>query len=141
MRSIFGGFVELGALEDGIEALDGGDADVGALVDEARFEPLHRVQLGEFAVIVDGDVGHHFLLGLLAEVLGVDQEEHTFGVGVLEQAVDAGDGGVGLAGADRVGEQGAAVGEDACDRGALVVARGDFFGGDARSVRHSRHRP
>jgi hypothetical protein len=27
------------------------------------------------------------------------------------------------------------------ERRELVVAGGDFFGGDARSVRHSRHRP
>ena len=35
-----------------------------------------------------GHVGHHFLLGLLAGVPGVDEKEHAFGVGsVLEQAV------------------------------------------------------
>ena len=86
------------------------DADVGALVDEAAFEPLHGVKLGEFAVIVDRHVGHHFLLGLLAEVSGIDQEEDALGVGVLEQAVDAGDGGVGLAGAGGHLDRGRAAG-------------------------------
>lgn len=81
---LFGGFVELGALENGVEALDGADADLAILGDVGGFQALDVVELGEFAVIVERDVGHHFLLGLFAEVLCVDQEEHALGVGVLE---------------------------------------------------------
>ena len=75
------GFVEFLVLQQGVEALDGGDADVGALVDEAAFQALHRVQLRKLAVIVDRHVGHHFLLGLFAEVFGVDQGLFQIGDG------------------------------------------------------------
>ena len=33
-------------------------------------------------------IGHELLLGLFAEVLGVDQEQDALGVGVFQQAVD-----------------------------------------------------
>ncbi len=130
----FGGFVELLVLQQRVKALDGRDADVGALVDEAVLEPLHRVKLGEFAVIVDGHVGHHFLLGLLAEVFGIDEEKHAPGVGVLEQAVNAGDGGVGLAGAGGHLNEGARPGFaeglfEVGDRRFLAIAQAEFFGG------------
>ena len=96
IRDSFGGFVKFAFLEDGVEALDGADADLRALVDKAGFEALDAVELGEFAVIVERQVGHHFLLGLFAEVFGVDQKENALGPGVLEQPVDGGNGGVGL---------------------------------------------
>ena len=59
------------------------------------------VELGERAVVVGGNVGDELLLGLFAEIPGVDQEQDPLCVRVLEQAIDRGDGGVGLAGAGR----------------------------------------
>ena len=70
-----------------------------SLRDEGGFEALDVVELGELAVVVVRQVGHEFLLGLLAEVLRVDQEQDALGIGVLEQAIDGCDGGEGLAGA------------------------------------------
>ena len=60
-------------------------------------EPLDVVEFGEIAVVVVRLVGHEFLLGLLAEVLGIDQEEDALSLRVFEQAVDGGDRGEGLA--------------------------------------------
>ena len=57
-----------------------------------------------------GMIGHEFLLGLLAEVAGIDEEQDAFGVGVFEQAIDGGDGGEGLAGAGGHLDQGARAG-------------------------------
>ena len=87
------------ALEQRIQALDGADAHVAVRGGEGGGEALDVVELGEVAVVVGGNVGHELLFGLLAEVPGVDQKQDAPGVGVLEQAVDRGDGGVGLAGA------------------------------------------
>jgi len=132
-------FVQLGALEYGIQALDGADAHLAVLGDVGRLEPLHVVQLGEFAVIVERGKGHHFLLGLLAEVLGVDQEQHALGMRVFEQAIDGSDGGVGLACAGRhldqrsrpvVLERFFQIGDGAF----LAVAQAQFAGGQVIRV-------
>ncbi len=94
---LLGALVQLLALEDGVEALDGADVDLVVAGNVARFEPVHAVELGEFAVIVVGQIGHELLLRLLAKVSGVDEKEDLAGAGVFEQPVDGGDGGEGLA--------------------------------------------
>ena len=86
-------------LERGVQALDGGDDHLHVAGNEARSQPLNVVELGELAVVVVGDEGHERLLGLLAQVAGVHQKEHAPGAGMLQQAVNHGDGGVGLPGA------------------------------------------
>ena len=93
----FDGFVQLLVLQERIHALDGADADLAVLGDEGRFEALDVVKLGELAVVVTGHVGHEFLLGLFAQILGVYEKEDPLDVSVFEQPVDRGNGGVGLA--------------------------------------------
>ena len=94
---LFDGFVQLLALQERIHALDGADADLAVFGDIRRFEPLDVVEFGEFTVVVTGHVGHKFLLGLFAQMLGIYEKEDALGVSVSEQPVDRGDGGVGLA--------------------------------------------
>ena len=89
--------VKLLAFQNGVEALDGGDADMAVAGYAARLEPLHVVEFGKLAVVVIGRVGPELLLCLFAEVAGIDEKEYSFGVAVFEQAVDRGDGGKGFA--------------------------------------------
>ena len=84
-------------MEDGIHPLNGGDADLGIGRDVGGSEAGDGVEFGELAVVVVGGVGEELLLGLLAEVAGVDEEEDAADAGVFEQAVDRRDGGEGLA--------------------------------------------
>ena len=93
----FGGLVHVLVPQQRVHALDGADAHLAVPGDVGRPETLDVVEFGELAVVVAGHVGHEFLLGLFAQVPGVDEEEDALGVGVLEQSVDRGDGGVGLA--------------------------------------------
>ncbi len=78
-------------------------------VDGGRGQPLHVVELGEFARIVGRRVGHEFLMRLLAEVAGIDQKQDALGAAELEQAVDRGDGGKGFARAGGHVHQGAGL--------------------------------
>ena len=74
-----------------------------------RGQALHVVQLGELAAVVGRRVGHELLVRLLAEVARIDQEQDALGAAELEQAVDRGDGGEGLAGAGGHVHQGAGL--------------------------------
>ena len=94
---LLGGVIHLLALQERIHALDGADADLAILGDEGRCKALDVVKLGELAVVVAGHVGHEFLLGLFTQIPGVHEKKDALGVGVFEQPVDRGDGGVGLA--------------------------------------------
>ena len=58
-------------------------------------------------MVVGGAVALELLLGLLAEVGAVDEEEHAAGAAELDQAIDGGDRGAGLAAAGRHLDQGA----------------------------------
>ena len=87
------------ALEDGIHPLDGRDADFGVFRDVGGGEALDGVEFGERAIVVVRDVSDEFLFGLLAEVAGIDEEEDALHSGVLEQAVNGGDGSEGFSGA------------------------------------------
>ena len=58
-----------------------------------RGEAGDGVEFGELAVVVGRGEGEELLLGLLAEVARVDEEEDAADAGVLEQAVDRRDGG------------------------------------------------
>ena len=73
-------------------------------------EPLGGVDGGEGTVVVGGSVGDELLLGLLAEVAGIDEEEDALQAGVFEQAVGGGDGGEGLAGTRGHLDEGAELG-------------------------------
>ena len=83
--------------------------DLAILGYKGRFEPLDVVEFSEFPVIVIRHIGHEFLLGLFAEILGVYEKENALGVSVFEQPVDRSDGGIGLAGAGRHLNEGAWV--------------------------------
>ena len=107
---ILGRGVEFAALEDGIHALDRGDAHLRVGRDVRGIEPGDGVKLGELAVVVLRRVGEEFLLGLLAEVARVHEEEHAFDTGVLQQAVDGRDGGERLARAGGHLDEGARLG-------------------------------
>ena len=106
-RDVFAGVRKLGAGQDRIHALDGADADLRMRIEAAGAEPLHVVQLGELAAVVGRRVGHEFLMRLLAEVAGVDEKQDAPGAAELEQAVDGGDRGEGLAGAGGHVDEGA----------------------------------
>ena len=95
--ALLGGLVERLVLEDRVEALDGADADLTVGGDVGGFQALDGVELGKLPVIVRGSVGHELLLGLLAEIFRVDEEEDALGLGVFEETVDGGDGREGLA--------------------------------------------
>ena len=97
---MFVGFViQLLVGELGIQALDGGDGDLGGVGDAGAAEDVDVVVLGEFAAIVGDDELFKFILGIGGEVATVDQEQDAFDLGELGQAIDFGDGGVGFAGA------------------------------------------
>ena len=68
--------VELFALEDGVDALDGGDADTADRVDARGLEVLDVVELGEFAFLVRGGESLELAQGLASQVAAVDEEEH-----------------------------------------------------------------
>ena len=87
------------ALQHRIEALDRGDDHLAGRADRVRRQPLDGVQLGEPAVVVRGAEALELLLGLLAEVAPVDEEQHAARAGVADEAVDRRDGGDRLAGA------------------------------------------
>ena len=85
--------------QDGVKALDGGDADAADLVELRRFQVLDVVKLGELAAVVGRDELLEFFQGLVAEIAAVDEEEDATRAGELDEAVNEVDGGVGLAAA------------------------------------------
>ena len=90
-------------------------------VELLRVEVLDVVKLGELAAVVGRDELLEFFQGLVAEVAAVDEEEDAARAGVLDEAVDEVDGGVGLAAAGGHLDEGAAfVGGE----GVLEVADG-----------------
>lgn len=89
---LFGALVELFVLQDRIQPLDRGDAHLAIGRHIARVEPLHVVEFGEFALVVVGLELHKLLLGLFAQIPGIDQKEYPFGIGEFQQPVDRGDG-------------------------------------------------
>ncbi len=95
------------ALQHGVHALDGADADAGGGVERVAGQALDDVFLGELEVVVGRDVLLEFLERLVAEVAAVDQEQHAPRAGELDQAVDEGNRGEGLARAGGHLDQGA----------------------------------
>ena len=105
---VFVGFViQLLVGELGIQALDGGDGDLGGVGDTGAAKDVDVVVLGEFAAIVGDDELFKFILGIGGEVATVDQKQDAFDLGELGQAIDFGDGGVGFTGAGGHLQQGA----------------------------------
>ena len=98
---------QLSALEHGVHALDGADADPRGGVERVARQALDDVLLGELVVVVGRDVLLEFLQRLLAEVAAVDQEQHAPRAGELDEPVDEVDGGEGLAAAGGHLDQGA----------------------------------
>ena len=92
--------VEVGlALQHRVQALDGGDDDLGGRVDGVALEPLDGVERRELARVVRRREVGELVLGLLAEVAAVHEEQDALGAAELEQAVGGVDGGERLAGA------------------------------------------
>ena len=75
--------------------------DLAHRVEHVGLQVLHVVQLGELAAVVGGDVLVELVERLLAQVVAVHQEQHALRPGELDQAVDEGDRGEGLAAAGR----------------------------------------
>ena len=112
------------------------------LVDEPivfDVQVLDLVQLGELAVVVGRAVALELLLGLLAEIRAIHQEQHAPRAAELDQAVDRGDREQRLAGAGgHLDERAGTVVEQALlevDDGAQLVRpqAGNSTGGIARS--------
>ena len=59
---------------------------------------MHGIKLGKLAVVVVGQKSHKFLLGLFTKVFRVHEKQDPLRLGMLDQPVDAGDGGKGFAG-------------------------------------------
>jgi hypothetical protein len=98
-RGFFGGFVQLFAAQHGVQALDGGDDDLGVGIDAAAVQVLHDVGLVE-GVRGAGRVEVLVLLErLVAQVVAVHQEQDAACPGVLQQPPAEVAGGEGLAGA------------------------------------------
>jgi hypothetical protein len=92
--------IEFGfALEHRVEALDGGDDDLGRGPDGVRLEALDVVQLGELAVSVRRAEVGELIFGLPAQVGAVDEKQNPIRPAVLDQPVHRGDGHDRLAGA------------------------------------------
>ncbi len=99
-RFFFEGGIEfLLALQHGVEALNGGDADSADVVELVRLHVLDVVQLGERTVLLGRDERLELLERLPAEIAAIHQEQHPLGAGVLDEPVDEIAGGVGLAAA------------------------------------------
>lgn len=116
---------DLAADEHGVEALDGGDADLADGVDFIAGEELGVIEFGELAAVAGGDELLEFVEGLAAEGFAVDQEEDAFGAGEFNEAVDEVAGGEGFAAAGGHLDEGAGV---ACRRGILRVCGWPSFG-------------
>ena len=100
--------VELGlAFEHGVEALNGRDDDLGGGIDGVAFEPLNGVKRRELPRVVGRREIGELVLGLLAEIAAVHQEEDALCIGELEQAIGDVDGRKGFAGAGGHLDQGA----------------------------------
>ena len=84
-------------LEHRVEPLDGGDADLGRRGEGVFLEVLDGVFVGELVPVDGADELLELVVGLLAEVVAVDEEEDPAGVGVLDEPVAEVDGGEGLA--------------------------------------------
>lgn len=123
-----------------IQALDGGDGDLGGVGDAGAAEDVDVVVLGEFAAIVGDDELFKFILGIGGEVATVDQEQDAFDLGELGQAIDLRDGGVGFAGAGGHLQQGAGFGglEGLFDAvNGVDLAGPQVFGIQCRELLHS----
>ena len=104
----FIGRIELGlAGEHRVETLNSGDVHLPDIVEYIGLQMLDVVKLGEFPPVIGGDKLVKLLEGLATQVVTVDQEEHPFCFGVLDQTVDEIDGGEGLAAAGGHLDQGA----------------------------------
>ena len=98
-RFFFEVFGQLFALEHGVHALDGADADPRGGVEGVALQALDDVLLGELEVVVGRGVLLEFLQGLVAEVAAVDQKQYAFCAREFDEPVDERDGGEGFAGA------------------------------------------
>src|SRR5262249_45486234 len=112
------------ALQHGIEALNGGDDDLGGRVDRIGLEALNRIERRELPGIVGrGEIGE-LVFGLLAEVGTVHEEQNAFRSAELEQAISGVDGSEGLAGTGSHLDEGAGTG---CGEGCVETAYGLFL--------------
>jgi hypothetical protein len=131
--------VEVGlTLQHRVEPLHGRDDDLGGGSDGVRGEPLDVVQLGEFPVVVGRAVALELLLGLLAEVRPVDQEQHAPRAPELDQPVGGGDRHDRLPRARRHLHQRAGP---VPEQRVLQVDNGLQLVGEEERPLHRRHRP
>ena len=93
--------VQLLAFEDGIHPLDRADTDLGIGRDVGGFQTAHAVKLREGSGIVIRCIGEKLALRLLAEALGIDEEQDAVHPAVFQQAVCRCDRGKGFARAGR----------------------------------------
>src|SRR5260370_12757385 len=98
------GFVKIGievrfASKHGVEALDGGDGDLGDGVELVGLEELNVVELGEFAIFFGCDEFLKFVAGLYAESAAVHEEENSLSASMLDEAITEITSGEGLAAA------------------------------------------
>ena len=83
--------------EHGVQALDCADADAGRGIDGVALQALDDEFLGELVVVVGGFVLLELFFRLFGQVATIDEKQHAARTAELDQAVDLGDGGVGLA--------------------------------------------
>ena len=93
---------------------------------------MHGIKLGKLAVVVVGQKSHEFLLGLFTQVFCVHEKQDALRLSMLDQPVDAGDGGKGLAGTGCHLYQGA--GFVLLEGGFQIVNGGNLAGAQAFGV-------
>ena len=83
-------------LQHGIDALDGTDDDAGGGVEGIAAEALDDLFFGELVAVHRRDELLELLQRLVAEIAAVHEEQDALRPGILHEAVDKIDGGVGL---------------------------------------------
>ena len=84
-------FIQLFILEHGVQPLDGADVDavhVAADIHGVIGQVADIVQFAEFTAVIRRLEVYKLIIGLLAQIVAIDQEQHAPRFGLADQAVD-----------------------------------------------------
>ena len=82
-------FVQFFPFQDAVHPLNGADANLRRWVNVAARKPLYRIEFRKLPFVIVRSVTLEFLFGLFAQVFGVNQKEHAFGLyGLFQQTVN-----------------------------------------------------
>jgi hypothetical protein len=125
-------FLQVLALQDREQALDGRDDDAGVFFDVPALQMLGDVEVGEMAAVAGRAVLLELVERLFAKIVAVNEEEDAFRARMLDKPIREGAGGEGLAGAHGHLDQGTLPGRgqralQAVDSIDLAVAQAAFI--------------